>query len=114
MKEFNKVVGLTGEQKAVEFLKTKKYKILEMNYKNKIGEIDIIASKKDYIVFVEVKARETRMFGSPCEAVGKLKQQKIRKTAQVYLLQKKLFDFPCQFDVIEIVGEQIYHIENCF
>lgn len=114
MKEFNKVIGNSGEIQAEKYLKDKKYKILTMNYKNILGEIDIVAKQKDTIVFVEVKKRETYVFCSPCEAVDKRKQSKIRKTAIYYLKQYKLMDSPCRFDVIEIVGENINHIENAF
>lgn len=65
MKKFNKIVGNVGETWAQNYLKKKKYKILEANYKNLIGEIDIIAKFKDTYVFVEVKTRATSEFGLP-------------------------------------------------
>ncbi len=114
MKEKNKVVGTSGEIIASQYLKKKKYKILLVNYKNKIGEIDIIAKQGEYIVFVEVKTRETLAFGRPCEAVNNLKQYKIRKTATKYLKENKMMDCPCRFDCIEIIGDNINHIENAF
>ena len=114
MKEENKVVGTKGETQALEYLKKNKYKILTTNYRNMIGEIDIIAQQKDYIVFVEVKTRETFVFGRPSEAVDRRKQHKIRLTAQCYLKGKRLYDQPCRFDCIEIVGNYLNHIENAF
>lgn len=114
MKELNKVLGVSGETLASNFLKKNGYKIIERNYKNKLGEIDIIASNKKTIVFVEVKARDTIVYGRPSEAVNFYKQNKIRKVAQQFLLENKLDGFPCRFDVIEIVGEKINHIENAF
>ncbi len=114
MKKFNKVIGNSGEISAQKFLEKRKYKILAINYKNKIGEIDIIAKQNDTYVFVEVKNRETLVFGRPSEAVNYYKQQKIRKIAQLYLLENKLLDVNCRFDVVEIIGDQINHIENCF
>ena len=114
MKELNRIIGIEGEGQAEGYLKKKKYKILAKNYSNVLGEIDIVAQQKKTIVFVEVKKRETLRFGRPCEAVDEYKQQKIRKVALYYLKQFKLLDSPCRFDVIEIVGNMINHIENAF
>ncbi len=114
-KHFNKFHGSKGEEIAVNFLKEKKFKILERNYSNKIGEIDIIAEDKNCLVFVEVKARETLQFGRPAEAVDHRKQQKLRNVAQVYLMTKKKELYDCRFDVVEILGEEVLqHIENAF
>ena len=57
------ILGKRSEIIAMNFLKKKGYKILETNYKNSIGEIDIIAKDNDYIVFVEVKGRMSKKFG---------------------------------------------------
>lgn len=114
MKEFNRALGIMGESQAEEYLKKKKYKIVARNYRNILGEIDIVAKQKDTTVFVEVKKRETYRFGRPSEAVDVVKQQKLRKVALYYLKQFKLLDTPCRFDVIEIVGDNINHIENAF
>lgn len=114
MKQFNYIKGKENEIIAKNFLKNKGYKIIECNYKNDIGEIDIIAKQKDVLVFVEVKYRTTNMYGLPREAVGKFKQQKIKQVATIYLQTNKLFDSKIRFDVIEILGDEITHIENAF
>lgn len=114
MKERNKVKGNIGEIKAGDYLKNKGYKILYTNYKNFIGEIDIIALKKSYLIFVEVKERETCAFGTPSEAVNFRKQNKIRKTAELFLCNYNNQYSGCRFDVIEILGDEINHIENAF
>lgn len=119
MKIFNKKTGDIGEQLATEFLKKKKYKILERNFKNKIGEIDIIARLKKQIVFVEVKTRSSLQFGNPSEAVNSHKQYKIRQVAECYLMQKKIEDSDIRFDVIEVLEEDngykvVNHLENAF
>lgn len=85
-----KILGASGEQRAAEFLKEKGYKILGTNFSNKIGEIDIIAKDKEFVVFVEVKARSSKAFGLPSEAVNFHKQQKIRKVALSYLKSNKM------------------------
>ena len=81
----NKKTGNVGEALAVKYLKEKSYQIKELNYTNKIGEIDIIATQNDTIVFIEVKSRTSNKFGVGREAVNFYKQQKIRKVAQCYL-----------------------------
>jgi len=111
------IYGKTSEIIAANFLKKKGYKILAMNYKNKIGEIDIIAKDKNIIVFVEVKARSSKLFGHPFEAINNEKQLKIRRVAELYLITKHLTESPCRFDAISILGQDDYeieHIENAF
>lgn len=113
-KEFNRATGIFGEIQAAQYLKKKKYKILAKNFMCVLGEIDIVAQQKKTIVFVEVKKRETLRFGWPREAVDEYKQEKIRKVALYYLKQFKLLESPVRFDVIEIIGDNINHIENAF
>lgn len=113
-KRFNKIVGDSGEAIAINYLKKHKYKIIETNYKHKIGEIDVIAKKNNVLIFVEVKYRSSDYFGLPREAVNEYKQNKIRLIATAYIKQKRLFDNPCRFDVIEILDGKITHIEDCF
>ena len=109
-----KIYGVTGEQEAKNYLIKKGYKIVKMNFSCKIGEIDIIAMDKDTLVFVEVKARNTAMFGLPREAVTAKKQYKIRRIAELYLQRYSTLDQKIRFDVIEILGDKITHIENAF
>ena len=105
--------GKSGEIIASNFLKQKGYKIIATNYKNKIGEIDIIAKDKDTLVFVEVKTRLTRAFGDPFEAINYKKQQKIHKVATLYLIQHKAFEkCDIRFDAVSIVGQEDYEISR--
>ena len=113
-KSNNIVIGKLGEEKAKNYLIEKGYKILCINYKCKIGEIDLIAKDNDTIVFVEVKTRSSDAFGMPREAVNYRKQNKIRLVAQVYLKANKFYSKSCRFDVIDILKDKITHIENCF
>lgn len=114
MKELNRVKGISGESEACQYLKGKKYIIEKVNYTTGIGEIDIIAKQGKTIVFIEVKKRETLSYGRPSEAVNQRKQDKIRKVAQLYLIKNKLSSSSLRFDVIEIIGDNINHIENAF
>ena len=111
---YKKFLGRAGEVKAVELLKKKGYKILEKNYKNFVGEIDVIAKDNDEIVFIEVKTRTNDEFGRPSEAVNLKKQEKYYKIATEYLRRNNLEGMPCRFDVVEIENGQINHILNAF
>lgn len=111
------ILGKKGEALVFAYLKKIGYKILKKNYKNIIGEIDIIAKDKDYIVFVEVKTRTSRAFGDPLEAIDETKQLKIRQVATMYLKQNRMLETNCRFDAISVLGdkfEDIRHIENAF
>jgi len=104
--------GKKSEKKAANFLKKNGYSILAMNYRCKFGEIDIIAEKDDLLVFVEVKARTSAKYGMGYESVTAAKQEKLLKTAYVYMAEKG--ERPAQFDVISIDGDEISHIPNAF
>ena len=107
-------LGRDKENMAVEFLKKKGYKIVVRNYTCPIGEIDIIANYKNTIIFIEVKYRSSEYFGMPREAVNIYKQRKIRSVATYYLKWNNKLQSNCRFDVVEILGDNIEHIENCF
>ena len=113
-KEYNSIQGAVGELQATKYIQSLSYKILEQNYKNKIGEIDIIAKDKNVTVFVEVKKRSTLQYGRPSEAVDFRKQQKLRSVATLYLVKTKSLDADCRFDVIEELAGEINHIKNAF
>ena len=109
--------GTKNEIIAANYLKNLGYKIIKLNYKTKIGEVDIIAKDKNYLVFVEVKARVSRAFGDPAEAVNFQKQQKIRNVASLYLIKNKKQEENCRFDVVSILGNEdieIRHIIDAF
>lgn len=114
MKELTTVIGKKYEDEAINFLKKLNYKIIEQNFKLlPIGEIDIIAKDKKTIVFVEVKYRKTKEFGTPAEFVTKSKQNKVIKTALCYIKQNKI-KADIRFDVISICQTEIEHIKNAF
>jgi len=108
-------LGAEYEKKAVALLLEKGYQILERNYRNRTGEIDIIAKDGEYICFVEVKFRTNSDFGSPLEAIDWKKQKQIRKVAMYYLMYHGYHTCtPCRFDVIAYEGEDVIHLENAF
>lgn len=122
MNMYKKLVGNMGENVAVDYLKKKKYKILEKNFTAGKGEIDIIALKDKTTVFIEVKTRQNDSFGTPSEAVDLRKRKKLIETATRYINEKNP-DTGFRFDVIEVYGclkdgefyfEKIEHIEDAF
>lgn len=112
----NKILGNKGENLAYNYLKKQGLKILERNYKNKIGEIDIICynQKENETCFVEVKTRSSKEFGFPCEAVNFRKQQKIKKVAELYLIMHKKLNSKVRFDVLEVLDNEITYIKYAF
>ncbi len=100
------IFGKKSESIAVKHLKKKGYKILEQNYRTKMGEIDIIARDKDVIVFVEVKARRSDRFGNPKWAVTYKKQRKISMAALQYLKAMAQSNAGARFDVVSIDSSQ--------
>lgn len=110
-----RLLGDFEEGIACEFLKKNGYVVLERNFRCKIGEIDIVASNEDYLVFVEVKYRKNNQYGEPEYAINKAKQNKIYKVAQFYMLKKGIsMDTPVRFDAITITGNNIHIIKNAF
>lgn len=116
----NRQLGAWGEKKAANYLRLRGYKIIDMNCRYRQGEIDIIASKRGYIVFVEVKLRKNDAYAEAKEFVTAAKQQRVMMAAQLWLAQNET-ELQPRFDVIEIYapnGEKgrvmINHIENAF
>ena len=106
--------GVEGERAARDYLVSRGYRILEMNYRAGAGEIDIIAGHRRTIVFIEVKRRASLTHGRPAEAVTPVKQRHILRTAMIYVQQNRLEGKPVRFDIIEITGDEIRHIESAF
>ena len=96
-------LGKAGEEMAVEYLKGKGYRILQRNFKNALGEIDIIAKHKDSICFIEVKTRTNLDKGLPQEAITGPKQRKLSRVALSFLKSRKLFASPARFDIVAVL-----------
>ena len=111
-------LGKKGEEIALAYLKSKKYKIIEKNLRNRFGEIDIIANDHGTLVFIEVKTRTSEAFGSPIQGINERKQERLRQLAMRYLAEKSLVEQEVRFDVLGILqtGKQtkIEHIPNAF
>lgn len=116
----NKEFGALGEKNAADYLKKRKYKILDKNYKYKLGEIDIIAHDGEEIAFIEVKTRSADPYLSGMYAVDRRKQFHIMRAASRYMSVNKCRLQP-RFDVIEVEIDRqtgklkkINHFKNAF
>lgn len=111
------VIGKWGEQLATEYLISQGLSIIETNFLCKAGEIDIIANENGVLVFVEVRVRNTIVYGSALESITTSKQRKVRKSAEWYL-QKIKYQGDCRIDAIGIDTSkepiQIEWIKNAF
>ncbi len=101
-----------------KLLRKKGFTVVEQNYRCRFGEIDIIAQNRQYIVFVEVKTRNSDSFFHPFEAVTPAKQRKILLTAGMYLEQHHISLQP-RFDAAAVITEngkivKTEYLENCF
>ncbi len=110
--------GKESESVAVKLLKKRGYKIVEQNYRTKLGEIDIIAREKDTLVFVEVKSRKSASYGNPKYAVTPKKMRKISMVALYFLKMTNQSTSKARFDVVSISHDkknpEIEIIKNAF
>ena len=97
-----KELGAKGEEIAVRYLKSRGYRILERNYRIKLGEIDIIAEQGADLVFIEVKTRSDTLFGSPFDSVTAAKQRQLSKVALEYIGKRGCHNRPARFDVVGV------------
>jgi putative endonuclease len=97
-----RVTGNFGEDAACTILQNKGFRIIDRNYSTRYGELDIIATDGQYLVFVEVKTRVSDVFGTGLESITRSKRKHLSKAALLYAIQKKLKDQPCRFDVISV------------
>ena len=95
-------IGTVQEQRVAGWLKQHGYDIVEHNFSCRFGEIDLIARKDGYLIFVEVKYRSNRGYGSPCEAAFYLRRYGYP------------MDQPCRFDVAQVSADAVELMENAF
>lgn len=114
-------IGLWGEDRAAEYLEGKGYTILARRFRVREGELDLVASGRGYLCFVEVKLRKDDSMGEAREYVTLSKQKKVRTAALRYLMEHPARLQP-RFDVVEVYAPQgvntkepiIRHWENAF
>ncbi len=108
-------MGADKEQMAADYLEQQGMRIVERNFRNRQGEIDIIGYHEGYLVFTEVKYRSSAGKGNALEAVDMRKMRQICKVADYYRYLHKLGNgTSVRYDVIAIQGEEIQWIKNAF
>jgi len=111
-------VGKLGEKEARKFLKKRGYRIRETGFRCRHGEIDIIAQRKDYLVFVEVRTKSNLDFGTPEESITQAKKKKLIALALTYTSTHQNLPPLWRIDVVAIElddkgkTKRIEHIEN--
>ena len=95
-------VGKLGEKAARKFLKKRGYRIRETGFRCPHGEIDIVAQRKDYLVFVEVRTKSSLDFGTPEESITQAKKRKLIASALTYTNTHQKLPSLWRIDVVAI------------
>lgn len=120
MKKLNKEIGNHCEDIAKEYLKKNNYNIVDYNFRNLLGELDIICLQNNLLIVIEVKGRCNYDYGFPMEAVNISKQKTIIKVTNSYINYKNLKNVNIRFDVIEVYLNsenafvRINHLQDAF
>jgi putative endonuclease len=119
MADTTRDIGRYGEDLAAAYLESKDWLIFDRNYSFEKAEVDIVATDRNYIIFVEVKFRTNTYFGEPEDAVTPSKVTSIKKAAEAWIYERKMETAVVRFDVISIVQQnneapQITHLEDAF
>jgi putative endonuclease len=119
MADTTRNIGKYGEDLASAYLESKDWLIFDRNYSFEKAEVDIVATDRNYIVFVEVKFRSDTYFGQPEDYVTPKKEENIKKAAEAWIYERKMETAVVRFDVISIVQKgnqapQITHFEDAF
>lgn len=118
-KKTTRQTGQEAEELAAAYLESKDWIVLDRNYFFEKAEVDIVATDRNYIVFVEVKMRSGTYFGHPEDFVTPSKEQNIKKAAEAWIYERKMETAVVRFDIISIVQKgnqapQITHFEDAF
>jgi putative endonuclease len=115
MKQQNYNKGKQGEALAKKYLLEKGFNLIEENYSNDIGEIDLVMSDKNFLVFVEVKLKVTDKFGTPEEMITPRKIAQIKRVAQIFLMQNRKLakSFPqYRIDAVCIILDELKTLKS--
>lgn len=105
--------GQEAENLAAEFLQRQGLKLVERNFRCRLGEIDLIMKDRNTLVFVEVRLRKNNHFGGAGASITSHKQGKLIRAAQHYL-QQQTAQPPCRFDALLLDGGKMEWIKDAF
>lgn len=106
--------GQNGEARAVAYLVRAGMRIIERNFRSKLGELDIVARDRGTLVFVEVRSRADSMHGNAVEMVNVHKRRKVTRVAWSYIATRRPHFVTARFDVIGVTGDDIVHIRDAW
>ena len=106
MSDERKKIGSIGEKLASDYLERIGYSILQLNFRFRYGEIDIIACNSEYLVFIEVTTRKGSSPLHPSLSVTKAKGKRIRELASLYLMEHEDETRQPRFDVISVIMKE--------
>ena len=116
--------GDAAERRATQLLIDAGYRIVDLNFRCRVGELDIVARDGDALVFVEVRYRSGDEYGSAVDAIGGRKQHRVVRVARYYLAaiesgaNRSGADQPpftaCRFDVVAITGDELVLVKDAF
>jgi putative endonuclease len=115
----NRERGNEAEELACAYLESKDWIILDRNYYFQKAEVDIVATDRNYIIFIEVKMRSDTYFGQPEEHITPAQELNIKKAAEAWMYERKMETAIARFDVISIIQKgneapQITHFKDAF
>lgn len=99
-------VGVAGEEETLAAYRRRGYRLLARNWRCAIGELDLVLTRGDLVVFCEVKTRRGAGFGGPHEAVTWKKQRKLRQLAEAFLSASRLDPTAIRFDVASVMKSE--------
>lgn len=102
MSDPRRQLGAWGEERAARFLRTQGYEIAERNWRCAVGELDLVAWEAGCLVFVEVRTRRGRSYGTPEESVTRAKQAKLTELAQIYMQEHPELECNWRIDVVAL------------
>lgn len=113
-----RTLGATGESLAADLYRKLGFTIVDRNWRCNSGELDLVVSSGNLLVFCEVKTRRTDFFGTPAEAVGYHKQARLRRLAAAWMAENHPGPVDVRFDVVSVlIGDsapRITHLPDAF
>ena len=107
-------VGATAESGAAQFLVDRGYRIVERNFRSKIGELDIVAYDRDVLCFIEVRSRGNDRCGDAAMTITAAKQRRVTRAAYSYLSLRRVHFAQARFDVVAVTGDQVTLIRDAW